>query len=93
MADEPARQPRTVRIVMAVLALLICIYGGAYCSLVTPGLMYRSGKVGPGPVYAADRSTQRMLDRFFWPVHQVDRIFRPSVWQVELSDDPIMRAL
>lgn len=89
MDKQPRNKSLSVRMVLLTAAAVVALYGCAYWSLVTPGLMIRKGRVIPGPIYTNHRSTQKALTVAFWPVHQVDRILRPELWQADIADGPM----
>ncbi len=94
MTEEPKPIPRIIRACVFWGLLLTSIYGGIYWSLASPGLVIRAGRTRSAPQYSNHRRMQKALEVAFWPAYQIDYFLRPSLWQVELSDEPMMmRAL
>jgi hypothetical protein len=73
------RESHSPLIVAIVLSLLPVLYVGSYLALVKPGGMHL-----PGFVFTHYRYGHRISERAFWPLEQIDRKVRPSVW----SEDP-----
>lgn len=82
--------PKLIRACVFWGLLVIGIYVGAYAFLVQPGLTIRTGKTQAAPKYSKSKKVQGYLENFFWPVYQVDYHLRPSLWQIEFSDDPLL---
>lgn len=90
-----ANRPSTPKLIRACLfwgLLAVGIYVGAYAFLVQPGLSIRTGKTRATPKYPGSRQVRGCLEVFFWPVYQVDYHLRPSLWQLEFSDEPLLRS-
>ena len=92
LSDNLASRTKISRLIWCLVVLFLCVYCGAYWALVRQGLSMRGRTVRMGPVYANQRGTQKALETLFWPVHQVDRVIRSSLWRAELSDVPMMEA-
>ena len=80
LAMKASRTPLILAIVMLLLPVL---YVGSYLALVVPGgvpesesaqfITYRT----PIPHY---RFAAEHLEHCFWPLEQIDRMFRPKTW-------------
>ncbi len=90
MTEEPKPLPRLIRACVFWGILLTSFYGGIYWSLAGPGLVIRAGRTRSAPRYSEHRGTQKTLEIVFWPAYQVDYFVRPTLWQVEFSDEPLM---
>ena len=92
MTDLPKPIPKLIRHCVFWGLLLVSIYGGIYYSLASPGLVIRAGRTRSAPKYSEHRRTNKTLEIVFWPAYQFDYHLRPSLWQVEFSDEPMMMA-
>ncbi|WP_254507521.1 hypothetical protein [Anatilimnocola floriformis] len=69
-------------LVVTIVLLLPALYVGSYLALVEPnpkGIPYWGLNSGSG--HYGYRGA--LVDRFFWPLEQVDRMVRPKAWPNE----------
>lgn len=89
MTTEPQPPNKLIRKCVFWVLLLATLYTGAYLSLVKSGLSIRSGRARALPRYIEHRQSQKVLEVIFWPAYQIDYHVRPSMWQVEFSENPL----
>jgi hypothetical protein len=85
------RDSRAPLIIAIVLLVLPVLYVGSYLALVTPNGRVVFYVVGPN-TSRGELVHYRWGDddpsRFFWPLEQIDRKLRPSVWEVFCPPGP-----
>ena len=89
MTEKSAQKPGFVLPVAVTLAVLLGLYVGAYYTMVRPDDSYprpQGAKPFALPYYAApgtmvtNRNYPGDWNRFFSPIHWLDRRIRPHVW-------------
>ena len=75
------RKPGFVLPVAVTLTVLLALYVGAYYAMVKPRIdVTHIGPVSGAWVDFVPQYPWRTMDRFFSPVHRLDRRLRPHVW-------------
>jgi hypothetical protein len=92
--SEERKKPSAVFqvcVAAAIAVFMLAAYIGAYALMVTPDDVFmenpsdRDELIPSGymaPIYVEDQTTtaEDLLQAIFYPVHQIDRRVRPSVW-------------